>query len=1075
MPHSIPHLQRLMLILFLLVGTNPWCSNAADERPSVLTTTKVAAEKLPTTVHYNRDVRPILAEYCFACHGPDSAAREADLRLDQAEAALHAGAIVPHDIAGSEVLRRIGLPANDDERMPPTAGHKKLDEYQSRLLARWIEQGAEYERHWSFVPPERPPVPEVKDRLWGRNPIDQFVLAKLEERGLSVAPEADRESLARRLALDIIGLPPEPWLVAQIVNDAHPDSYARYVDNLMASKHWGEHRGRYWLDYARYGDTHGIHVDNYREMWSYRDNVIDAFNRNLPFDEFTIEQLAGDLIPTPTLEQEVASGFNRCNITTNEGGIIDEEYRVLYARDRTETTAAVWMGLTVGCAVCHDHKFDPITQRDFYSLAAFFNNTTQPVRDGNISDTPPVVTVPLPEDRERFDAAELARLRVQAEVDEARSAARVEFDAQADRLDRPAIEALAPTDNLVLHALLNESSAGALSFVLNGKLRLSLAQSLKGESEVTGQTSPRAVGRGEYALLPANELGVGIEFDKPFSLGAWVYLNKEGTVTKVVATSDPASQKRGFSLFIDNDRVGVELVNKWPSDALKVVTREALPIGKWHHLFVVYDGSRKFDGLHIVVDGENRTDRTQRAKTLTQTIRSDANLVLGESDSSATYVNDLRIYDRELTSDEVKRVMLGSRLAYLVQKSASTRSSDESEELFDYWIKSYAPRHSQAVATLTAIDAELDEMKKRGTVAHVMHEKEMPASAHILNRGEYDQPLDEVVAATPVALPAMTEHFPKNRLGLANWLVSDEHPLMARVTVNRLWQEIFGAGLVATSGDFGVSGELPSHPELLDWLAVEFRESGWDVKHMVRLMVTSSTYRQAAITTPQKLQIDPDNRWLSHGPRYRMDAEMIRDYALATSGLLINKVGGKSVKPYQPDGVWEAVAIQSSDTRFYEPGTGEDLYRRSMYTFWKRSAPPAAMEIFNAPSREFCAVRRERTNTPLQALVTLNDPQFVEAARHVATNAMRQHAATSERIDAIAARVLCRALREDEQQILRRSLKKLSEYFESHEADARALLTVGESAADDQLPPHALAAFTMLAQHLLNVDEVLNQ
>jgi mono/diheme cytochrome c family protein len=772
------------------------------------------AEPAPAAWQYNRDIRPILAENCFACHGPDSAARKADLRLDQREAAIKAGAIAPKNLDESELIARI-LSTDPRQVMPPPSSTKTLSPEQKEILKSWIAAGAEYQPHWSTIPPRRPDLPPVRNTAWVKNPIDRFILAKLEEKGLSPAPEADRSALARRLSLDLTGLPPNPEIVTAFLNDQSPTAYENLVTKLLESPRWGEHRARYWLDAARYADTNGYHFDNYREAWAFRDWAIAAFNRNLSFDRFTIEQLAGDLLPGATLDQQVASGFNRCNATTNEGGVIPEEYTVLYTRDRTETMSQVWLGLTTGCAVCHDHKFDPFSQREFYELAAFFNNTTQPTMDANVHDTPPTVFVPSPADRPRWEALPAERARLKAQLDKVPQTPK-ELD---DRIT---------------------------------KLEIELA---------------------------------GLKLD-----------------------------------------------------------REEIAI------------------------------------------------------------------------------------------------------------------------------------KKRGTFAHVMHERAEPAMAFILDRGEYDKRRDPVKPGTPKMLPPLAPHLPRNRLGLAQWLVSPENPLTARVTVNRVWQELFGTGLVRSTGDLGISGELPSHPELLDWLAVELRETGWDLKRFYRLVVESATYRQSAASTPEKREKDPSNRLLSRGPRFRMDGEMIRDAALSTSGLLSAEIGGPSVKPYQPEGVWEAVAMPESNTHFYRPDHGKGLYRRSLYTFWKRSAPPAAFEIFNAPSREVCTVRRERTNTPLQALVTLNDPQFVEAARAMAQSLLTgkyQSTSTDERIDVVAMRLLSRKFRDDERAIVLASLARLSTIYQSHPEQALELLKVGESPAPAGVNPSLLAAWTMLANELMNLDEFL--
>jgi hypothetical protein len=1001
-------------------------------------------------IEFNRDIRPILSENCFACHGPDSAARKADLRLDQREAAVAAEAIVPGAPEASTVVERL---FTDDRTMlmPPPKSNKKLTEAQKDLLRRWIADGAAYQPHWSFIPPERPVPPAVKDEAWVRNPIDRFVLAKLEAHGLRPAPEADRRTLARRLSLDLTGLPPEPAVVEAFVADEAPDAYEKFVDRLMDTPQWGEHRGRYWLDAARYADTHGIHFDNFREMWAYRDWVIAAFNRNMPFDRFTIEQLAGDLLPDASLEQQVASGFNRCNITTNEGGIIDEEYLVLYDRDRTETTSQVWLGLTMGCAVCHDHKFDPLSQKEFYEMAAFFNNTTQNARDGNIKDTPPIVFVPNAMDRDRWGTVKGALADARQRLDSRKQAARPEFDAWLSGARPEMVAETIPAEGLRLHARLGDWDAGPPA------------------------AGPEAAAVGALEVADAGDF----EKDRPFSCGAWVKPSKAGQTGAVVARMDDRDNYRGWDLWLDKGRVATHIIHRWQDDAIKVTANTPLKAGEWSHIVITYDGSSRASGVAIYVNGQIQPTRTQ-ADVLKGSIRCEVPLKVGRRHSGSrlagTLVQDVRLYGRALPPREVGRITAADRAVRLVGKPKDRRTEAEVNELFGWWLATLDASTQGLRAELAKLEDEEAAIKARGTVAHVMHEKDEEPMAYILARGEYDKRREPVKPATPAVLPPMPPDLPRNRLGLAQWLLRPEHPLTARVTVNRFWQEIFGTGLVRTAGDFGLTGEPPSHPELLDWLAVEFREDGWDVKRFFKLLVTSASYRQAAATTPEKLEKDPQNRLLSRGPRFRMDAEMVRDYALEASGLLSEKLGGPSVKPYQPEGVWEAVAMPESNTRFYKPDRGEALYRRSMYTFWKRAAPPASMDIFNAPSREVCTVRRERTNTPLQALVTLNDPQFVEAARHLAGRAIKDGGESPEgRIDLMARRLLARPLRPEEMRIVRASFDDLSAFYRSHPEDAAALLAVGESKPDTSIDPPTLAAWTMLANEMMNLDEVLNK
>jgi len=1030
-----------------------------------------AADKL----EYNRLIRPILAENCFACHGADSAARKADLRLDQRDQATKMEAIVPGDPEASEMIRRI-LSDDPKEVMPPPMTKKSLTKGQKELLQRWVKEGAEYQAHWSFIAPQRPEPPQVKNSAWVKNPIDNFILAKLEEKGLAPASEADRRTLARRLSLDLTGLPPEPAEVEAFVNDKSPDAYSQLVDHFLDSPQWGEHRGRYWLDAARYADTHGIHFDNYREIWSYREWVIKAFNRNLPFDQFTIEQLAGDLLPNRTLDQFVASGFNRCNITTNEGGAIAEEYQVLYTRDRTETTSQVWMGLTAGCAVCHDHKFDPLSTREFYSLAAFFNNTTQAAMDGNIKDTPPIIFVPRSEDREKWD--ELTRLMadVKGQIASRKETGKAEFEAWLGQVTPATIAGLVPAEGLTLAAPLNEGEGRVVRVAVAATPRELTLPS--GFNWAEGRN-----GKKVFSLEPGDTLAIpeagDFEGDQGFSCSAWVRLPKDNMVGSIVARMDNTNAFRGWDVWLEGNRVGMHIINAWPDNALKAVAKNPLKANEWYHVAISYDGSRKAAGIRIYLNGALQEMQVQSDK-LSDTTRTTVPFKIGQRHTTerlpALLLENLRIYGRTLTPVETASLAGADRLIQVFNKPADQRTDVERAELFDYWLANLDPVTRQLKTRLGTAEQAEANIKAAGTIAHVMQEKAEAPMAYILFRGEYDKRRDPAPPGTPAVFPPLPDDFPKNRLGLAKWLLRPEHPLTARVTVNRFWQEVFGTGIVRTTGDLGVSGELPSHPELLDWLALEFRETGWDMKRFFKLLVTSATYRQAAVATSEKLEKDPQNRFLSRGPRFRMDGEMVRDCALAASGLLVRKLGGPSVKPYQPPGVWEAVAMIGSNTRDYKADSGENLYRRSLYTFWKRSAPPALLDIFNAPSREVCAVRRERTNTPLQALATLNDPTFVEAARHLAQNALTQGGATHDsRVKFMAQRLLARPLIVAESRLIEASLKELLEFYAVHPEDAKQLISVGESKADPKLDVSTLAAWTMLANEMMNLDEVLNK
>ncbi len=1031
-------------------------------------------------IEYNRDVRPILSENCFPCHGPDSASRKGKLRLDYFEMAVaprdkSRPAIVPGKPGASELISRINT-ADEDDIMPPTKTHKILKPSEKELLAKWISEGAKYEPHWSLIATKRPLLPEVRNARWIRSPIDNFILARLEQARLKPAPEADKRTLIRRASLDLTGLPPSPDDVDKFVADRSPDACEKLVDNLLTSPRWGEHRGRYWLDAARYGDTHGIHMDNYREIWSYRDWVINALNANMPFDQFTIEQLAGDLLPNATLDQKIASGFNRCNITTSEGGAIDEEYLVLYARDRTETTSQVWLGLTAGCAVCHDHKFDPLPQKEFYSLSAFFNNTTQKAMDGNVKDTPPIVVVPAAGDRADWEKLSGERKAGQKRMDGRKEVARPDFNVWLTNASAAELSARVPKEKLVAHIPLSDDRKTNLTAVVGGEARtLSFATNIVWQDgvvaakaySVRAATTPELADTGDF------------ERDQAFTCAAWVktHENRDGAI---FARLDDGKDFRGWDLWLEKGRPGMHIIHKWQEDALKVVARQELAGKQWAHVCVTYDGSSKASGIKVYIDGEVQELDVQ-ADNLKNTIRTEVPFKVGQRHKTSPVekagVQDLRLYSRALSVDEVRELGNAARMAWLVSKpNEKGRSAEDSEELFSRWLTSTDKESQEIKTALARLKAKEDQIRSRGTIAHVMNERASTPEAYVLFRGEYEKRRDKVEPATPSALPSMPADLPRNRLGFAQWLMRPEHPLTARVTVNRFWQEIFGTGIVKTAGDFGVSGEMPSHPELLDWLAVEFRESGWDMKKFFKMLVMSSTYRQSAETTPAKLAKDPQNRLLARGPRFRMDGEMVRDYALASSGLLVGKIGGPSVRPYQPPGVWEAVAMPGSDTHDYKQDTGENLYRRSLYTFWKRAAPPASMDIFNAPSREVCTVRRERTSTPLQALVTLNDPQFVEAARNLAQLTLEKcDGKETERLDFMARRLLARPLRPAEKKIVESGLKELLEEYQKAPNEAEKLIAVGESKADAKLDKPTLAAYTMVANELMNLDEVLNK
>ena len=1050
--------------------------------------TSVAQDK----ISYERDIKPILAENCFACHGIDAEARQADLRLDVRQDAIDFGAIEPGEPDLSSLVDRV-FETDGDFIMPPPNTNKQLTDKQKELLKRWVAEGAEYEKHWSLVAPTRPELPKVKNKEWVRNEIDQFILARLEKEGLNPAKAADPRTIFRRLNLDILGLPPKTDEISQFASDYEQDSevaMSNWIDKLMDRPGWGEHRGRYWLDAARYADTHGMHFDNYREMYPYRDWVIRAFNDNQPFDQFTIEQLAGDLLENPTTDQLIATGFQRCNMTTNEGGTIDEENLAIYAADRVQTFGWVYLGLTTNCAQCHDHKFDPISMKDYYSLAAFFRNTTQKPKDGNRKDgLGPVIRVPSEQDKPRWNAlpgeiAEATKVRKQLRV-----AAKPDFEQWLANVDVESIGPM-PTDGLLLHLPLNEGSGNEVKSKTyndqansDGTQNASIEESFKASSDLkwnkdgiigpaplTNQAS--TIDLGSYGDFAVNQ---------PYSVGCWVKpANKRaGAIVGRMINNNPY---RGWDLYQNGTEYAAHLIDTWTGNAVKIATTgNRVKPGKWQHVMVTWDGSGTPGGLKIFIDG-----KLAKTKFEAQTIKKDANtktttpLLIGSRSAGTSpfvgYVQDFVLYERNLNSQEIASIANFGPLRLALETPTENRTKETTNILFEHYLLNHDSAYLAAEKKLEQLKTEKTDIENRSPITHVQVEKNEKPMTHILMRGAYDKPGDQVAAAAPEALHELPEGAPGNRLGLARWVIDSNNPLTSRVTVNRFWQQVFGQGIVATAEDFGVMGTPPSNQKLLDWMAVEFRESGWDVKKFFKMMLMSSAYRQASTVTPEKLEKDRDNSLLSRGPRFRMDAEMVRDYALAACGLINRELYGPSLKPYQPDNMWNIVGLPGGDTRNFVQDKGNKLYRRSLYTFWKRMSPPPNLEAFNAPNREVCTVRRERTNTPLQALVTLNDPQFFEAARVLAENAVRHGAGDqSKTLDYIASKTLCRSLNEKEVAIINENLSLYLEHYKANVEDAKKLVEVGDSEVDKTLDPVQLAAYTMICNQVLNLDEVLNK
>ncbi len=1031
-----------------------------------------------TGIDYNRDIRPILSDKCYACHGPDEHERQADLRLDvQADAFAardEGAAIVPGDKEASLLFQRVAT-HDANVRMPPDDSGKSLAADEIERLGRWIDEGAPWQGHWAFIRPTRPTPPPVKHADRVANPIDRFILARQEQLGLQPAETAAKETLLRRVTFDLTGLPPTLKQLDDFLADTSADAYENVVDRLLESPHYGEHRARYWLDAARYGDTHGLHLDNRRQIWPYRQWLIRAFNDNLPFDQFTLWQIAGDLLPDATVDQQIASGFNRCNVTTSEGGSIAEEYRVRYAIDRVETTATVWLGLTAGCAVCHDHKFDPLTQREFYRLYAYFYNFAEREMDGN-KDLPPGPVIDAPSPAQQRLLAGLAERR--GAVDEeiavrrtqtAQAMAAWEATRAADPSSLPT-----PPGDMVVHLALDDPQGGTILDAVDA-----------GRAVTVEGTAAWGEGRHGSGFMFDGKTSIDagdvadFQRDQPFSYGAWVRPKNEKHGA-VLSRMDDAQKHRGYDLYLGGGKVFVHIINRWDGNAIRLNSKAKLKTNAWQHLMMTYDGSSKAAGVALYVDG-HPVEVEVTHDSLNGSIQTKKSLRIGSRTPGAPIeasVDDVRIYARRLEAREVALIAGSDPIGELLAVAPDQRTAEQRRRIQDYYLSEHDEPFQQLSQQRAQIDAEINAVKASIPKTLVMGDRSGKQPVYRLVRGEYDKPDKsvELSPGVPDVLPALAPSAPENRLALARWLISPDNPLPARVTVNRFWQQLFGTGLVKTTEDFGSQGEWPSHPALLDWLAVEFVESGWDIKHLIKLMVMSGTYRQTAAATQDQLRGDPRNRYLTRGPRFRLDAETVRDNALALSGLLNREIGGPSVRPYQPDGLWKAVGYSGSNTVKFTQDHGERLYRRSMYIFWKRTAPPPTMQIFDAPSREYCVVRRERTNTPAAALVLLNDVQFVEAARHFAERIMREGGGKlDDRLTFAFRLATCRTPDAEELQVLRGIYETAWAKYREDAAAAQALLQVGESPRDTSLDVGESAAWTIVASTILNLDETITK
>ncbi len=1128
------------------------CSNSIELPQELL----AVQQKLPETVDYNLHVKPILSDRCFKCHGPDKNKIEAGLQLASFEGAtrpLKSGAVAidPGNIGHSELIRRI-LSHDPDEVMPTPKSNLTLSAEEKAILIKWIDQGAEYKEHWSLSPIRQPDVPrlgtsrfgdflarwgliEDEQTRWIRNDIDRFTLDKMNQLGLKPTPEADKTTLLRRVYMDLTGLPPSPAEVEKFGKDTRPGAYERVVDQLLNSSHFGEQQAISWLDLARFADSQGYQDDPMRNAYPYRDWVIRSFNQNKPFNQFITEQLAGDLLPGPTepvphrrtgrsegpistavwRDRLVATSFNRQHAQSGENGIVPEEYRIEYVADRTNTFGKAMLGLTMECCRCHDHKYDPISHKDYYSLFAFFNQNKETGQITHNGEACPTVMLPSAEvDRKlHFIQTKIKVLesRLQPETYQAGFAAWASHPQAISTLNQGLLVHLS-LDAEVKETYANTAQPAYEAFVTGDKERKpqgvigKVGNGLMLQGDCGIGVALAGVDRVEGKLQASvSRFGKGLNFERnqPFSVSIWINIqagryagadvSQKGVEGAIFRRSNYENEGyRGYGVNLNADgTLRVLLSYVWPANCIELRTRQKLPLRAWQHITLTYAGNGKADGVRLFINGKLApcdliTDNLTKGLLHGPFTSNKSNQLpifeVGNEQREKTLrqvaVDELRIYDRQLSALEVQslRFPAGTQSANAVETllaiPAHRRSPAQQQQLLEHYVlttdSSYAARNQQ----LTALRGQ--EVALLHDIPEVMTMQELPArqsrKTFILKRGVFDAPGEAVTAEVPHKLGQLPPAYPRNRLGLALWLLDESNPLFARVMVNRFWQQYFGNGLVKTQEDFGNQGELPSHPELLDWLAVQFRQ-GWDVKTFIRRMVLSATYRQSSRATKEQLEADPDNKWLSRGPSYRYTAEQVRDNALAASGLLVRKIGGPSVYPYQPAGIWEALATRNTVT--YRQQHGDSLYRRSMYTIWKRTSPPPMMLNFDAPDRALCTVRRQKTATPLQALVTLNDPQFVEAARVLAERAMKRNRSVNERINYVFQAALSRTPRPTEMALLHQLYRTEYAGFQQNPTRAASLLQTGEFPRDLSLNPVDLAACTVVVSTLFNYDEAL--
>lgn len=1022
---------------------------------------------------YRDKIKPILSNHCYTCHGPDANTRKGGFRIDTKDGAFSEARsgevpIAPGDLEASELVLRIH--ADDYSQMPPSDQERQLSPEDKILLEQWIAAGAPWKEHWAFEslqPVQAPEFAPESGSEWIKNEIDRFILSRLNEHSLTPSQEAERAVLLRRLSLDLTGLPPSTDELAEFMNDDREDAYEKWVDRLLASPHYGEHMATAWLDAARFADTNGYQNDFSRTMWPWRDWVIKAYNDNMPYDQFTIEQIAGDMLPNATDQQKIASGFNRNNRSVTEGGSIEEEWHVENVVDRVETTSTVFLGLTMGCARCHDHKYDPISQREFYEFFAYFNSSAdRGVYNEKRGNAGPTLKV--------MDADQQARL-------EALDVVIASADEELKALEKSVGQRQREWEDRFVELDFEVPRDSVAEFFVEATPRLTTVN----QAEVKTSPAPFRVEENDVHAIELKsgenayvDLQQQLSFDgeKEFSISVWVKPTEFGAILSRMG--EPEEQYRGFDMLLNaNGRLSVHLIHNWPNNAIKVTTQTPLPANVWSNVIVTYDASKKAKGMRIYFDGVEK-DVDVNTDSLAGTTLTDHSLWIGARTHAASYAGKIAVlkkFDRVLSERE--------RLALVsmpVQSIAAVGAAERTDEQAEFLSRKFRSRFSTSEVSSLKLLEDLRKAKKqilqKVPTTMVMQELDAPRKTYLLNRGQYDQPDKsvELQPGIPKFLPQPEAELPANRLGLAKWLVAEENPLTSRVAVNRIWQDFFGQSLLDTPENFGVQSPTPTHPALLDYLANDFVQSGWNVKALQKKIVMSATYRQTSRVTVEQLSQDPTNRWLGRGARFRLSAETIRDNALAISGLLNRNIGGASIKPYQPAGVWKDLAGGAGE-KPYVQDTDLNLYRRSLYIYRKRTVPHPTMYTFDAGSREICQVARQRTNTPLQALALLNDETYVEAARALAGHCLSECAEPSEQISLAFKKSMMRNPNADELRILKAAFERYHQFFSENKSNADEFLAVGEAAVPADLDRTQLAAMVAVCSTILNLDETITR